>query len=266
MKQTINDDYVPRIYYSVFRKCRPEWQLRPHCVDRHDITYIIKGKARYTINGKHYELGQGDLLCLTNGMEKEAVTYPNSLMHCFSTNFDSIYPESHCPPPSFPLVSHIGLRRELIDLFKEMTINWSNQQEGYIMRTRALFMLILNHLSEILIYKTDKMTDDYRINKTIRFITMHYADKITVKSLAEQLHLNEAYLGHLFKKETGITVHQYIKQIRVRNAENMLQSGGYKVSEAAEHCGFSDVFHFCKSFKELRGFPPSKCTSINTRI
>jgi transcriptional regulator GlxA family with amidase domain len=47
-------------------------------------------------------------------------------------------------------------------------------------------------------------------------------------------------------------------QIRVRNAESMLQSGSYKVREVADHCGFSDVIHFYKSFIAIRGFPPSK--------
>lgn len=266
MNEIIIDNYVPNIFYTVFTKCQPEWELHSGMVEHNEITYIINGKASYTIDGKEYELCQGDLLCLKEGVDYKAVTSPNSLMQCFSTNFNALYPESNCPPPPFPLINHIGVRRDLIDLFRELTISWSNPQEGYIMRTRALLMLILNYLSEILIYKAEKMTGDYRVNKLIRFIAMHYPDKITVKGLAEQVHLDEAYLGHLFKKETGKTIHQHIKQVRVRNAEIMLQTGNYKVHQVAELCGFSDVFHFYKSFKELQGFSPSKCKTINTRI
>jgi AraC-like DNA-binding protein len=256
LEEAMNECFIPEIYYNVFRKCQPEWLLRPHLVDHYDMTYIIKGKARYTIDGKVYELGQGDLLCLTEGANKAALTYPENLMHCFSVNF---YPASECPPPSFPTVSYIGLRQDLINLFKEMTISWSSQQEGYVMKSSALLMLILHRLSEILIYKIDDMTGDYRINKTIRFIAIHYSDNLTVKGLAELVHLDEVYFGTLFKRQIGKTVHQYIMQIRVRNAENMLQSGSYKVQEVAEHCGFSDVVHFYKSFRTLRGFPPSRC-------
>jgi transcriptional regulator GlxA family with amidase domain len=39
----------------------------------------------------------------------------------------------------------------------------------------------------------------------------------------------------------------------------MLQTGNLKVREVAEQCGFSDVVHFYKSFRALRGFPPSRC-------
>jgi len=258
MKKITSEDFVPRIFYCVFRKCQPKWQLRRHFVDHCDITYIIKGNARYTINGKEHELSQGDLVCLTEGVEKAAVTNPKNLMHCFSVNFDSLYsPKS--PPPPLPTVSNIGIRQDLIDMFRELTICWNNRQEGYIMRSRALLMLILHRLSEILIYEIDNITGDYRINKTTNFIAMHYSDSLTVKGLAESVHLDEVYFGHLFKQQTGKTVRQYITQIRVQNAENMLQSGSYKVYEAAERCGFSDVIHFYKSFMKLRGFPPSRC-------
>jgi YesN/AraC family two-component response regulator len=105
----------------------------------------------------------------------------------------------------------------------------------------------------------DAEPGDYRIGKVTRYIALHYADKLTVKNLARQVRLDLDYFGHLFKRETGMTVHQYINKVRIRNAENMLKSGNYKVQEVAEHCGFSDVFHFYKSFKALRGFPPSRC-------
>jgi AraC-like DNA-binding protein len=258
MKGTANDDFVPKIYYNVFRKCSPDWRLRPHSVDRFDMTYIIKGNARYTINGEIHELGPGDLICLTDGTEKEAITYSNKLMHCYSVNYNILYPTFKCPPPSFPTVSNIGIRRDLIELFREMTISWSEQQEGYIMKTRALLMLILHRLSEILIYDVENKTGDHRVNKIIHFIAMHYSDRLTVNNLAEMVHLNRVYLGYLFKQQTGMTVHQYIKQIRVRNAENMLQSGNYKVQEVAEQCGFSEVYHFYKSFRAIRGFAPSR--------
>jgi AraC-like DNA-binding protein len=259
MKKILFDDFVPKIFSQVFRKCPPDWRVRHHFVDDNDITYIIEGKARYTINGTVHNLGPGDLLCLTDGTEKEAITFPHDLMHCFSVNFSSLYPGSQSSLPSFPLVSHIGLRQDLIELFRELTLSWTNQQEGYIVKARALLMLILHRLSEILIFNVDSKAGDYRINKATQAIALHYPDRLTVKGLASQVQLDEVYFGHLFKRETGMTVHQYIMRTRIRNAENMLQTGNYKVCDVADHCGFSDVVHFYKSFRALRGFPPSRC-------
>lgn len=253
------DDFIPKINYHVFRKCTLDWRLRSHYVDDTDMTYVIGGKSRYIIDGISYNLEQGDMLYLTEGVQKEAITFPHSLMRCFSVNFSSLYPGSKAAAPAFPIMSHIGVRQDIIDLFRELSVSWARQQDGYIFKTRALLMLILHRLSEILIFSGNAGTGDYRINKVMSNIAVQYSDKLTVKNLAQQVQLDDVYFGHLFKQETGMTVLQYIMRIRVRNAENMLQTGNYKVAEVAEHCGFSDVVHFYKSFKALRGFPPSRC-------
>jgi AraC-like DNA-binding protein len=234
-------------------------------VDNCDITYIVEGRARYTIDGAASELGPGDLLCLTEGVEKEAHTYPDKLMHCFSINFKAKFPSDQAVFPPVPAITHIGLRQDIISLFRELTVSWTEQQRGYIMKTRALLMLIIHRLAEIIFYNVDSAEGDYRINRIVRFISAHYAEKLTVQGLAEQSRLGTAYFGRLFKQKTGLTVHQYLTQIRVRNAENLLQSGAYKVHEAAVNCGFSDTFHFYKSFKALRGFPPSCCIPQGSR-
>jgi AraC-like DNA-binding protein len=264
MAEAAFEDFIPKINYYVFRKCPQGWRLRPHFVDNYDITYIVQGKARYTIDGIVYELGRGDLLCLTDGMEKEAITYPKNLMHCYSINFSSKYPASKILPPVFPVINHIDMRQDIIDMFRELTMSWTEEQTGFIMKTRALLTLILHRLSEILLFNVDSSSSDYRINKTTRYISVHYSEKLAVKHLADQVHLDADYFARLFKQETGITVHQYITKIRLRNAENMLQSGRFKVHEVAEHCGFSDVVHFYKTFKTIRGFPPSHCMPRDT--
>jgi transcriptional regulator GlxA family with amidase domain len=158
-----------------------------------------------------------------------------------------------------PVVNHIGLRQDIIDTFKELTVCWNEQHNGYIMKCQALLMLILHRLSEIILFNVDTALGDYRINKITRYISLHYAEKLTVKNLAAQVRLNADYFGRMFRHETGMSLHQYLTQIRIKNAEDLLHSGNYKVEEVAELCGFSDVFHFFKSFKGLRGFPPSRC-------
>ena len=262
MGTEIFDDFMPDIAYFVFRKCHPTWQLPEKPVDDHDITYIIKGNARYTINHVVHELGPGDLLYMKLGELKEAITYPQNLMQCFAINFTFKHRARNSSGKKeslFPMVNHIGLRQDIINMFRELTISWTEQQDGYIIKTRALFMMIIHRLAEIILYDVDSEPGDYRINRITRHISTHYPEKITVNNLARQVDLDVDYFGRLFKHETGMTVHQYITKIRVRNAENMLQSGNYKVQEVALQCGFSDTFHFYKLFKTLRGIPPSAC-------
>jgi AraC-like DNA-binding protein len=264
MLEKAGEDFVPKISAQVFQKCRADWQLPPHFVDDNELTYIVGGKARYTINEKLHELEAGDLLCLTDGMSEKAVTHAPNPLQYYSISFDSLYPTPKPILSSFPAINHLGIRRDLTDLFRELSVSWTNRQTGYIIKTRALLMLILHRLSEIILTNTESQTGDFRINKAANIIKLHYGDKLTVRGLAEQVHLNEAYFGRLFKDTTGINVNQYIKKIRVQNAETMLQTGNYRVRDVAEQCGFSDVIHFYNSFRELRGFPPSRCLPKNS--
>lgn len=263
MKDSSFENFIPKIDSFSFKKCAPDWHINSEFVNGYDITYIVEGKAKYNIDGKSYDLGQGDLIFLTDGTRREAVTFPHNTFQFYNVCFSQLTPGTKSKLPVFPLTTHITLRRDIIDLFRELHISWSEQQEGYVMKTRALLLLIIHRFSELLIYNINSTPGDYRINKMLQIIEKRYAEKITVKELAQQVNLDEAYFGFLFKKETGLTVHQYINKIRIKNAEAMLQSGDYKIYEIADNCGFSDVVHFYKSFKVLHGFPPSRCLPKN---
>jgi len=264
------DDFVPHITSYAFSKCSLGWRIWERQADDYELTYIIKGKARYTVNNVPHELESGDLLCLTEGDIVEAVTYPQNLMHAYTVSFTPRYIagprylvgkkiSAHGEGELFPMVSRVGIRRDVIGMFRELTLVWNEQPRAYMMKSSALLMLILHRLLEIVNDDADSIHGDNRINRVMRHISAHYGEKITVKALARQVDMNEAYLGWLFKRETGMTIHQYMAKVRIENAEKMLQSGGYKVEKVAELCGYSDYFHFFKLFKAQRGFPPSLC-------
>jgi AraC-like DNA-binding protein len=263
MKKAEADIFVPHISHIIFRKCNPEWRMRSNRLRDFNISYIVKGRARYTIDDTVYELEAGDLLFLQAGTEREAFTYLDNPMHVYSINFASQYPVTKTAPPPFPMINHIGLRQDIVDLFRDLAADWAKRSRAYPLKTCALLMLLLYRLSEIILYNTDSDSGDYRIDWIIRYITEHYAEKLTVKKLANIVHLDAVYFGQLFKQKTGMTVHQYILRVRINNAEKMLASGNYWVHEAAERCRFSDVAHFYRSFKALRGFAPSRCIPRN---
>lgn len=253
------DECSPIIGYMVFRRCPIDWRLKPHYVSNYDITYIINGCARYVINNTKYDLSAGHIVCLPEGTKKEAVTFPDRLMHCYSINFRLKDLSGGTLVPPFPLVQNIGLRKDITFLFNELACAWTEQQSGYIMKSRGYLLLILHHLFELLVYNINYSAADCRIKKAVNYIYEHYNERLTVKKLAARVKLNSGYFGLLFKHETGLTVHQYIKKIRVRNAEILLQSGAHTVTEVADYCGYCDVIHFYREFKAVMGISPSQC-------
>jgi AraC-like DNA-binding protein len=222
-----------------------------------DITYIIQGSARYTINGIEYDLSAGDLLCLPENSIREGVTFHDRPMHCFSIDFRLRSENGALVKLPFPIVSRIGAKRDIISMFHTLYYTWRHKQTGYMLKTHGLFLLILHRFYELIVSNSDSTAGDFRIKKVIRHIAEHYAEKLSVEKMAQLAGLNTSYFGSLFKKETGMSVNQYVIKTRIKNAENFLVSGEYKVEEVAMICGFSDVNHFYRHFKLLMGSPPS---------
>jgi AraC-like DNA-binding protein len=251
--------FIPVIEYAVFRKCAPPWRMYEHEFPLCDMTYIIKGAAKYTINGTDYDVAAGDLLYLPAGSVRAGFTYPDRLMHCFSVNFDLKKPGGGMMTLPLPTVSHIGCRNELISFFHELVHIWLDQYPGYKIKAGGIFLQILHQILENAVFNAGLSGGDYRVKKIVRYITRHYFEKITVKKMADMAGLDTAYFGQLFKHETGETMNRYLKKTRIKNAENMLRSGEYiHIGAVAEQCGYSDVYHFSKQFKEVAGIPPSR--------
>lgn len=259
--EKIDEGLVPDIGYAVYRKCTPQWEIRQllKVFNYWDLTYVVQGHACYTIDGRDYDLQAGDLLCFPPGHTREAHTKANDLMYCFAVNFSLNDMRGRPARLPLPLVSHIGEHEDIVHLFQELIFTWVDRQPLYLFKCRAQFMLILHRLFEIFLNNTGFSSIDYRIQKVIRHMAKHYSEKLSVQKMAEILELNPVYFGTLFKQETGMSMKRYLMRIRVKNAENMLRSGEYKVGEIAERCGFSDGFYFYRQFKELYGISPSEC-------
>lgn len=256
------DYLVPEIGYFMYRKCTPSWKIDESLISFVDITYVIEGSAEYTVNGVTFRVKAGDLLCIPVSSVRKAVSVPSDLMSCFSVNFQLVNVINESPMIPFPLVSPIGIHGDIISLFREMFDVWLRKEQGYFMKCRGLFLLILQKLFELIVFKNDPNTVDFRIKKSIRYITEHYAEDLTLQFMAEQYGLNPVYFGALFKKETGTSMRNFLMEIRMNHAEVMLKSGEYSISETAELCGYTDVVYFRKLFKLIKGIAPSQCKRL----
>ena len=81
-------------------------------------------------------------------------------------------------------------------------------------------------------------------------------EDISNSRLAEMAHISESYVRRLFLKYYQKTPRQYVISLRVGLAKRLLAENRHSVGEVSEKCGFSSVFHFCRTFKEAVGETP----------
>lgn len=96
------------------------------------------------------------------------------------------------------------------------------------------------------------------IQKTLLLIDSDLSTDLSLSSLAKQQSISPAYLSSLFKKETGKTVSEYIREKRIQFAANLLSTTHLQVQTVALHCGIMDVQYFSKLFKKQMGKTPKE--------
>ncbi len=101
------------------------------------------------------------------------------------------------------------------------------------------------------------------VRQVIEYIEAHYAEKITLKVLAEQVNLSEFYLSTLMKKETGANIAEIINKVRIEESKNMLRKSAVSITDLAALVGYSYSNHFSKVFKQHTGMTPSEYAKMS---
>ncbi len=88
------------------------------------------------------------------------------------------------------------------------------------------------------------------------YIYQHYAEDLSLETLAEKVYLSSGYLSFIFKKETGMNLNRFIRVVRMEKAKELLCSSNMKVAQVSEQVGIPNVSYFCRSFREYYGSSP----------
>ena len=100
---------------------------------------------------------------------------------------------------------------------------------------------------------------NHAITLVLSYLNEKPEDKnISIQMLADMVYLTPTYLSCVFKKQTGVTIGQYLTQIRMEKAEEYLQNPQYKLYQIAEMVGYEDANYFGKIFKKKTGMLPSE--------
>jgi len=94
------------------------------------------------------------------------------------------------------------------------------------------------------------------IRKTREFIRTNYKKKIKLADISKAIYLSPYYLSHIFKRETGFTLMEYLAKVRIEEAKYLLENTQWNTTRIAFEVGYSDQSYFCKVFKKNEGISP----------
>ncbi len=121
-----------------------------------------------------------------------------------------------------------------------------------------------SHLEEItlqcvpLLLQSNESHGHFIIERTKKLLEERYGEPIIQQTLAEELQIHPVWLSQLFKKETGRNFLDYLTEIRMEKAKEMLRGSNQKIYEIANAIGYRDIQYFRKLFKKWTGYTPKE--------
>ncbi len=101
------------------------------------------------------------------------------------------------------------------------------------------------------------------INQIEAEIENNYAKNLSLKSLGEKYYINSAYLGQIFKKNYGCNFKDYLNNVRIRKAAEIMLRTNKKIYEIAEDVGYRNIEYFINKFEDIYGMTPSRFRKRN---
>lgn len=270
-------DYQKKGYlledYRLFH-LRSDTGIRPdyHYHEFNKILLLVSGAGSYVVDGQRYSIQPGDAVLIGSGCVHRPEFDPGTiyeriilyvspeflqrqsvvdcdLTECFSGKWGHVL---RADPPEQKKILALALSLE-----KEL----SGNDYGREILSNSQLLRLLVQISRGLRGKDTAHTalmapKNDRILALIRYINAHIAEDISIDTLAEQVYLSKYHMMRLFRRETGITVHDYLTQRRLLLARDHIRSG-MSATDACYRSGWRSYSSFTRAYAKQFGTTPT---------
>jgi len=229
----------------------PTQMMVTHKHDFYEIQYVVGGEGIEILNGKSFNISAGNIVLLT----------PDSQHAYYSVNNLSVV--NVCFHPSKLQKRQIGFVENVIFLLNEsdrleyellyylLKNSLDNDESGQ--KSDLYFDLLLNIMRT---FSLKKERSDKKWSELMVFISNNFAYP-KVEDAAKICNFSVGYFSRQFKKEFGMSFLQYIDNLKIERAKQLLLTDN-TIEEIAVNLGFSHVTRFYRKFKEIVGTTPNE--------
>ena len=235
----------------------------------YELYYLISGQCRMFVNHTIYYLFPGDILLIPPSVlhktiydtsypaERITVSFTDSFVKelkdsCGADAFSQIFSR---PKITIATASQASVMASFGKMLAESV---STDAYSAIYRKAELYQLLIrlgryhnpSAVEQVLDQAASSMQD------AARYIFEHYGEPLTLNDMADFSHMSTTYFSKLFKETTGFGFKEYLNQIRLQNAAQLLEESEDSITSIAAICGFSDGNYFGDAFRKAFGCSP----------
>ena len=106
--------------------------------------------------------------------------------------------------------------------------------------------------------KQSLQNDSHLVGRVRQYVNTHYAQPINIALIAEEFGYSPNYVGRLFRDTAGVNLNDYIKDVRIARAKELLLNSTMRIADIAQETGFSDAQYFSVIFRQKEGCTPTE--------
>ena len=240
---------TPILFVGALTIKNPVFKLREQR-DRksYGICFAKSGKMIYYYNGKEYVSDKNHVLLLPKG-----ATYTQSCVEEGEFPLIQYQALDGSAPNEFISIEITDIDNYLGEYRKLEKLWLLKPPNGHLSALRTIYEIFNRLYKNELAAERDKNYDIIR--PAIKYLEDNFTDPtLSNFTLAEKAAVSEVYFRRVFKSQYGTSPKQYIQNLRIRTAENLLRNEYLSITSIAEMSGFSSVYHFSRTFKKETGY------------
>lgn len=261
-------EHLPQLYYM--GKVLPEISSYPRILHSHaehvEISIIYSGTSEYLIGDKRQLIRPGDIIIYNAGVVHDELSSANAQIGNYFFAVGNLQIPHLCAnaliPANINPVFHIPQGFDDVICLCEIMLShfehpsaWSQYMIHY--ETQALLEIIWRviHTEQ----RPQEPHPNYYLGYKIQnYIDTHYLEPLTMKQISTALGMSESYISHVFKDMLGYPPMQYALRKKIGEAQTLLISTDYSISQIAQMVGFDAQSHFNKLFSKYVGISPGQ--------
>ncbi|CAG7644838.1 AraC family transcriptional regulator [Paenibacillus allorhizosphaerae] len=249
-----------KIEHVFFDHSHTKWNMALAPTRYHILLLVVKGTVDYRLGDANVTLGKGDGLFIPQGTlrSRSVHTDASEPQQMYSVHFRDSSPEYlvHFMDEPYKRIRPFGYDY-LKQRFSMLSECWLGKMPCYEMISQGIALEILGLIQSELVAEGIPSSKRNLAARIQQYIVKHYRDPIRLQELAAYVDRSPNYISSVFKEVTGRTPVEYMHEVRITSAREMLLTTNMTIGEIADALGYCDQTYFNYMYKKIVGQPPS---------
>ncbi len=235
---------------------------RPTGRKDYQLLYIAKGKGHFYFDGKEQIITEGNMILYRPNEVQMYYYYAPDKTEAYWVHFTGRHVESILEFYELPETENVFYTGTSPDyqwmyrqMIQELQLCRANYEELLSLMLRHIFIMINRYIVEGRKAGSDIQNE---IERATHYFNENYNKPLNIDEYAESRHMSTCWFIRSFKQILKVTPMQYILSLRMANAQSLLETSEYNISEIAEAVGYDNPLYFSRLFHKHIGVSPTE--------